>query len=64
MLQISQLKENKERIIRGLEKKKFKEATQIIDHILSLDQSRKDTQSQLDNILAEANNIAKDFIQD
>lgn len=59
MLQLSFIKENKLFTIAGLEKKHFKNAAEVIDQVLDLDQKRKDIKLELDNSLAEANQIAK-----
>lgn len=59
MLTIKQITENKEAIIRGLEKKHFKEATQTIEKVIEINNKRKNAQSQLDNNLAEINSLSK-----
>ena len=58
MLEISILKENKNEIIERL-KKRYIDATQDIELVLSLDEQRKKTKTNLDNVLAESNQIAK-----
>jgi len=59
MLQLSFIKENKNFTIAGLEKKFFKNAAEVVDQVLNLDQKRKDIKLELDNSLAEANLLAK-----
>ncbi len=59
MLQVSEIKENKELIVQGLLKKRFQNAESVIDKVLQTDQERRATQSTLDAQLAEANAIAK-----
>ena len=59
MLQLSFIKENKIFTIAGLEKKFFKNAAEVVDQVLDLDQKRKDIKLELDNSLAEANLLAK-----
>ncbi len=59
MLLVSQIKEDKLKVINGLLKKKFTEPEKEIDKVLHLDDLRKSTQSQLDQILAETNQKAK-----
>jgi seryl-tRNA synthetase len=59
MLQINFIKENKALTLAGLQKKNFKNAEEAIDTAISLDQKRKDTQVELDNTLAQSNNLAK-----
>jgi seryl-tRNA synthetase len=58
MLQLSHIRENKDLVIERLAVKNF-DATQIIAQVLELDNSRRRTQNDLDNILAEANNLAR-----
>lgn len=59
MLQIQYIKDNKEDVIKGLLKKHVKNAEELIEKALKLDEQRKATQTNLDNILSESNKIAK-----
>lgn len=59
MLQIASIKDHKQNIINGLRKKRVSNPEQIIENILTVDQERRDTQAQLDGILAESNNMAR-----
>ncbi len=61
MLQISLLRENKELVLNGLKKKYFNQAEEQVAQILFLDQQRRETQKELDNILSETNNLAKEI---
>jgi seryl-tRNA synthetase len=61
MLQLNFIKENKNLTIAGLERKYFKNAAETVEQVLSLDQNRKDTQLELDNTLAQSNNLAKEI---
>lgn len=61
MLQLNFIKENKDLTIAGLERKYFKNAAETVEQVLSLDQNRKDTQLELDNTLAQSNNLAKEI---
>ncbi len=61
MLQVSYIKENKELVLKGLEVRNFKDATKIIDAVITSDENRKNIQTELDNTLAEANKIAKEI---
>jgi seryl-tRNA synthetase len=61
MLQISLIRENKDLVLAGLKKRNFKQAEELVDQILYLDQQRRDTQKELDSVLAEANNLAKEI---
>lgn len=58
MLTIHTIRENKEEVIKRLSVKNF-DATEIIGQVLELDGSRRNTQSELDNLLAAQNNLAK-----
>jgi len=58
MLQVTYIRENKEKVLERLAVKNFKQP-ELVDEILALDDERKQTQSQLDSISAEANSIAK-----
>lgn len=59
MLTISQITEDKEGIIRGLEKKHFADAKQAIEKVLELNDKRRSCQTALDESLAQQNKIAK-----
>lgn len=59
MLVVSNIRENKEKIIEGLEKKRVKNAAQQVEKVLSVDQSRRDSQAKLDTVLAESNQYAR-----
>lgn len=58
MLQLQYLRENKEEIINRLAVKNFKD-TELIDEVLTLDVNRRQTQSELDNMLGESKKAAK-----
>lgn len=59
MLTLKQITENTEEIIRGLEKKHFKDAQTIIEQVIVLNNKRKASQTQLDKNLAEVNATSK-----
>jgi serine--tRNA ligase len=61
MLTIKQINEDKEAVIRGLEKKKFTEARAAIDAVLTADGKRKSAQTELDAVLAEQKTLAKNI---
>lgn len=61
MLTIKQINEDKEAVIRGLEKKKFTEARAAIDAVLAADGKRKSAQTELDAVLAEQKTLAKNI---
>ncbi|MBX2964711.1 MAG: serine--tRNA ligase [Cyclobacteriaceae bacterium] len=59
MLQVSVLREQRERIVNGLAKRGLKDAAELVDSAIALDQSRKDTQKQADDLKAKSNAEAK-----
>mgnify|MGYP001026336792 CR=1 FL=1 len=61
MLTIKQITEDKDAVIRGLEKKKFKGAREAIDQVLATDNKRKTAQAELDSLLAEIKTLSKDI---
>lgn len=60
MLQILFIRENKEEVITRLRKKNF-DATAIVELVVELDEKRRNTQVELDNLLAESNKLSKDI---
>lgn len=58
MLQTNFIKENKALVIERLTKRNL-DATPIVENIIKLDDDRKKTQQELDNLLAESNRLAK-----
>jgi seryl-tRNA synthetase len=60
MLQTTYLRDFRDEAIGRLAKRGF-DATEAVDAIIALDDSRKATQTELDGILAESNRIAKDI---
>jgi len=60
MLQINFLRNNKEDLIERLKVKNF-DASNIIDEVIDLDDKRKSTQQQSDELLSRANSIAKEI---
>lgn len=59
MLTIKQITDDKEAVIKGLEKKHFKGAREAIDNVLEMDNKRKAAQAELDSLLSEIKNISK-----
>ena len=53
MLTLKLITEENDRVIRGLEKKRFKGAKEAIDQVLALDKQRREAQQQLDKNLNE-----------
>ena len=63
MLTIKQITENTDAVVRGLEKKHFKNAKEAIEQVLALNNKRRSTQTLLDNNLAEVNSLSKSIGQ-
>ena len=63
MLTIKQITENTDAVVRGLEKKHFKNAKEAIEQVLALNNKRRSTQTLLDNNLAEVNTLSKSIGQ-
>jgi len=61
MLQVSVIREQKEKVIDGLRKRGLQSIEKTIEEVLSLDQQRKDTQKKQDDLLAEGNALAKEI---
>lgn len=55
MLQLPFIRENKETVLAGLHKRHFANAETVLDQVLTLDQQRRDTQRELDDVLAQSN---------
>jgi seryl-tRNA synthetase len=59
MLRIVDIKEDLEKVVKGLEKKRVVNASQQIDQLLSLDENRRSTQVDLDATLNALKNISR-----
>lgn len=59
MLTIKQIIDDKEAVVRGLEKKHFAGAREAVEAVLAADSKRKAAQSELDAALAEQKGLAK-----
>ncbi|MCA0364486.1 MAG: serine--tRNA ligase [Bacteroidetes bacterium] len=59
MLQLTFIRENKELTIKGLERKYFKNAAEVVDSVIEIDDNRRNTQKELDDALAQSNLLAK-----
>lgn len=57
MLQISYIRENKEKVIAALAKRNM-DATALVEEVIQLDENRRSTQVALDNTLAESNKLS------
>ena len=60
MLQVQFLRENKERVLEGLNKRNFKQ-TELIDEAISVDDERKKLQFDLEQNLTEMNTISREI---
>ena len=58
MLQVSYIRDNREHVLERLAVKNFKQPV-LVDEVIQLDDKRRQTQTSLDNISAEANAAAK-----
>jgi len=60
MLQLAVIRENKEKVIKALAKRNL-DANNLVETVLDLDEKRRATQVELDNILAESNLLSKEI---
>jgi len=60
MLEITRIRAEKDKIIEGLKKRHF-DATEIVDNVLSKDEQWRSTKTELEQISAELNIIAKEI---
>lgn len=58
MLQVSYIRDNREKVLERLTVKNFKQL-ELVDEVIKLDNDRRQTQNRLDSISAEANAAAK-----
>lgn len=61
MLQLNYIRDNKELVIKKLQVKNFKNAEEVITNIINLDDERKATQKELDDVKGKQNIIAKEI---
>lgn len=59
MLEINTIRESKEKVVAGLIKRNIDNAESLVDKIIELDDNRKQTQQQHDEILAGSNALSK-----
>ena len=60
MLQVNEIRENKEKFIQALSKRGF-DASIIFSDVLQTDELRKATQAKLDETLAQSNSFSKEI---
>ncbi|HEX3384376.1 MAG TPA: serine--tRNA ligase, partial [Mucilaginibacter sp.] len=58
MLQVSYIRDNREKVLERLAVKNFKQL-ELVDEVIRLDNDRRQTQNSLDGVSAEANSAAK-----
>ena len=61
MLQIAFIRENQEKVIKALAKRNM-DAKSIVDEVVQLDEKRRATQVEMDNILSETNKLSKEIL--
>ena len=60
MLQIAFIRENQEKVIKALAKRNI-DATKTVREVVFIDENRRATQLEMDNILSETNKLSKDI---
>ncbi|MDY7395732.1 serine--tRNA ligase [Aureibaculum sp. 2210JD6-5] len=61
MLQVAFIREHKDHVLKGLAKRNFTDAKNLIDQVITTDENRRAIQTELDNILAESNKLSKEI---
>ncbi len=61
MLQVAFIRENKERVLKGLAVRNFADAEASIAKVLDVDEIRRATQAELDTVLSESNKLSKEI---
>ncbi len=61
MLQVSYIREEKEKVIQGLKKRRVRDIEASIDAVIALDLTRRQTQQQHDTLLSESNALAREI---
>jgi seryl-tRNA synthetase len=59
MLQVNTIRENTAHVLNGLNKRGLKNAAQLVEEVVQLDQNRKDTQKKADDLKAKSNAESK-----
>lgn len=60
MLQVNEIRENKEQFIQALSKRGM-DVTEVFDKAIALDEERRGTQAKLDEVLAQSNTFSKEI---
>ncbi|MBQ5627572.1 MAG: serine--tRNA ligase, partial [Bacteroidaceae bacterium] len=58
MLTLKVISQETEKVLKGLEKKHFKNAKETIEKVLELDKERRAAQQELDTVLAQNKQLA------
>lgn len=61
MLLVQHIRENYDQVLLGLKKRNFSNAAPVLQQVLELDEVRKSSQTQRDQLQAEANTISKEI---
>jgi seryl-tRNA synthetase len=61
MLTINFIRENKEKVLLGLEKRNLKNASELVESVLKLDIDRREVQTNLEITQAELNKVSKEI---
>ncbi len=60
MLQVTDIRENKEKYIKALAKRGI-DAASVLEEVLNIDEERRSSQAQLDEVLAQSNSYSKEI---
>jgi len=60
MLEVAQIREHKDAFVKALQKRNI-DATALLDQVITADESRRASQSQLDQVLADSNKFSKEI---
>lgn len=61
MLQVATIRQERERILAGLKKRRLKNIEETIDRVIALDSRRREVQQQQDDLLAKSNALAREI---
>ena len=61
MIELNQLRKNKEEFVLSLKKRGLDDIENDLNKLISLDDERKSLKTKLDNLLSESNKIAKEI---
>ncbi|MFT5891630.1 MAG: seryl-tRNA synthetase [Dokdonia sp.] len=61
MLEVAQIREHKDAFAKALQKRNINAADALLEQVLTLDETRRASQSQLDEVLADSNKFSKEI---